>query len=177
MATKMAVAGADVKGMFSNDIVGASQAWDGTRPDPTTVRLFVEGVPTAVTPGQISIMQAVGGENDGAARQLGRFVQEAAPFELTGMNIRLIWRRDRYLRASDHVSFQGQGYPAARFTEPREHFDHEHQNTQVVNGVQFRDLIQFVDFDYIARVAKGERGGAVGPGAQSRHAGEREDPP
>ncbi len=154
MATKMAAAGADVQGMFSNDIVGASQAWDGTRPDPTTVRLFVEGVPTAVTPGQISIMQAVGGENDGAARQLGRFVHEVAPFELTGMNIRLIWRRDRYLRASDHVSFQGQGYPAARFTEPRENFDHEHQNTQVVNGVQFGDLIQFVDFDYIARVAK-----------------------
>jgi hypothetical protein len=75
-----------------------------------------------------------------------------APFNLTGMNIRLIWRRDRYLRASDHVSFQGQGYPAARFTEPRENFNHEHQNTQVVNGVQLGDLIQFVDFDYVARV-------------------------
>jgi len=154
MAAQMAAAGADVQGMFSNDIVGASQAWDGTRPDPRTVRLFVEGIPTAVTPGQISTMQAVGGENDGVARQLGRFVQEVAPFELTGMNIRLIWRRDRYLRASDHVSFQGRGYPAARFTEPRENFNHEHQNTQVVNGVQFGDLIDFVDFDYIARVAK-----------------------
>jgi Peptidase family M28 len=154
MAAQMAAAGADVQGMFSNDIVGASQAWDGTRPDPRTVRLFVEGIPTAVTPGQISTMQAVGGENDGVARQLGRFVQEVAPFELTGMNIRLIWRRDRYLRASDHVSFQGRGYPAARFTEPRENFNHEHQNTQVINGVQFGDLIDFVDFDYIARVAK-----------------------
>ena len=70
------------------------------------------------------------------------------------MNIRVIWRRDRYLRASDHVSFQGQGYPAARFTEPRENFNHEHQNVQVVNGVQFGDLIEFVDFDYIARVAR-----------------------
>ena len=124
-------------------------------PSPTrTLRLFVEGVPTAVTSGQISIMQAVGGENDGVSRQLGRFVADVAPFELTDMNIRVIWRRDRYLRASDHVSFQGQGYPAARFTEPRENFNHEHQNTQVVNGVQFGDLIQFVDFDYIARVAK-----------------------
>jgi Peptidase family M28 len=154
MAKQMAAAGADVQGMFSNDIVGASQAWDGTRPDPHTVRLFVEGIPTAVTANQISIMQAVGGENDGLSHQLGRFVQEVAPFELTGMNIRLIWRRDRYLRASDHVSFQGQGYAAARFTEPRENFNHEHQNTQVVNGVQFGDLIQFVDFDYTARVAK-----------------------
>jgi Peptidase family M28 len=154
MAAQMAAAGADVQGMFSNDIVGASQAWDGTKPDPHTLRLFVEGVPTAATPGQIQVMQLVGGENDGLSRQLGRFVAEVAPFDLTGMNIRVIWRRDRYLRASDHVSFQGQGYPAARFTEPRENFDHEHQNTQVINGVQFGDLIQFVDFDYIARVAK-----------------------
>ena len=65
----------------------------------------------------------------------------------------MIWRRDRYLRGSDHISFQRQGYPAARFTEPRENFDHEHQDTRVVNGVQFGDLIEFMDFDYLARVA------------------------
>ena len=114
MAAQMAAAGADVQGMFSNDIVGASQAWDGTRPDPHTLRLFAEGVPTAVTPTQIALMQAVGGENDGVSRQLARFVRDVAPSDLTDMNIRVIWRRDRYLRASDHVSFQGQGYPAAR---------------------------------------------------------------
>jgi hypothetical protein len=154
MATQMAAAGNDVQAMFSNDIVGASQAWDGTRPDPHTLRLFVEGIPTAATSNDVAIMQSVGGENDGASRQIGRFVQEVAPRELTDMNVRVIWRRDRYLRASDQVSFQGQGYPAARFTEPRENFNHEHQNTQVVNGVQLGDLIEFVDFDYIARVAK-----------------------
>jgi hypothetical protein len=154
MAQQMKAAGADVQGMFSNDIVGASQAWDGTKPDPHKVRLFLEGIPTAVTANQIALMQSVGGENDGAARQLGRFVTDVAPRELTDMDIRVIWRRDRFLRASDHVSFQGQGYPAARFTEPRENFDHEHQNTQVVNGVQFGDLIEFVDFDYVARVAR-----------------------
>src|SRR5580693_9608935 len=89
MATQMKAAGADVQGMFSNDIVGASQAWDGTRPDPHTLRLFVEGIPTAVTSNQIAIMQAVGGENDGLSRQLGRFARDAAPFDLTGMNIRI----------------------------------------------------------------------------------------
>src|SRR5215475_10201001 len=50
MAAQMKAAGNDVQGMFSNDIVGASQAFDGTKPDPRTVRLFVEGIPTAVTP-------------------------------------------------------------------------------------------------------------------------------
>jgi hypothetical protein len=154
MAQQMAAAGNDVQGMFSNDIVGASHAFDGTKPDPFTVRLFLEGVPTNVTANDISLLQSVGGENDGKSRQLGRFVQSAAPFSLTGMNIRTIWRRDRFLRASDHVSFQGQGYAAARFTEPRENFNHEHQNVQMVDGVQFGDLVDFVDFDYVARVTR-----------------------
>ena len=81
MAAQMKAAGDDVQGMFSNDIVGASQAWDGTRPDPHTVRLFVEGIPTAVTPAQIAILQATGGENDGVTHQLARFVTDVAPFE------------------------------------------------------------------------------------------------
>jgi hypothetical protein len=154
MAQQMATAGADVQGMFSNDIIGASQAHDGTRPDPFTLRMFLEGVPTNATADDIANIQTVGGENDGKSRQLGRFVREVAPFELTGMNVRLIWRRDRYLRGTDSLSFQGHGYPAARFSEPRENFDHEHQDTQVINGVQFGDLIQYVDFSYIARVAR-----------------------
>src|SRR6202050_2978108 len=58
MATQMKAAGDDVQGMFSNDIVGASQAFDGTRPDPFTVRLFVETIPTAATANDIAIMQS-----------------------------------------------------------------------------------------------------------------------
>src|SRR6476646_8353779 len=154
MAAQMKAAGNDVQGMFSNDIVGASQAWDGTRPDPHTVRLFVEGIPTAVTPAQIALMQSVGGENDGVTHQLARFVTDVAPSGLTGIIVRVIWRRDRYLRGSDHISFQSHGYPAARLTEPRENFAHEHQDVRVENGTQFGDLEKFVDFDYAARVAR-----------------------
>jgi hypothetical protein len=154
MAAQMKKAGADVQGMFSNDIVGASQAFDGTKPDPFSVRLFVEGVPAADSAAQISLIEEVGGENDGGTHQLARFVTSVAPASLTGMNIRVIWRRDRYLRGSDHVSFQAQGYPAARITEPRENFNHEHRDVDVVNGVEFGDRLEFVDFGYTARVAK-----------------------
>jgi len=154
MAQQMAAAGNDVQGMFSNDIVGTGDAHDGTQPNPFTVRMFLAGIPATASSSDIALMQAVGGENDGKSRQLGRFVSEVAPFFLTGMNVELIWRRDRYLRGSDHLSFQGQGYAAARFTEPRENFNHEHQNTQVVNGVQLGDLIQYVDFSYVARVTR-----------------------
>jgi hypothetical protein len=154
MAAQMKKAGADVQGMFSNDIVGASQAFDGTKPDPFSVRLFVEGVPAADSAAQISLIEEVGGENDGGTHQLARFVTSVAPASLTGMNIRVIWRRDRYLRGSDHVSFQAQGYPAARVTEPRENFNHEHRNVEVIGGVDFGDRLEFVDFRYTARVAK-----------------------
>jgi Peptidase family M28 len=152
MAAQMKAANNDVQGMFSNDIIGASTGWDGTRPDPHTVRLFNEGVPTAETTAQGNTRRAVGGENDGPSRQLARFVKDVGENDSTGMTVRMIYRRDRYLRASDHVSFLTQPYPANRFTEPRENFNHEHQDTRVENGVQFGDLPEFCDFGYIARV-------------------------
>jgi hypothetical protein len=66
----------------------------------------------------------------------------------------VIWRRDRYLRGSDHISFLQRGYPAARLTEPRENFAHEHQDVRVVDGVQYGDLVEFCDFGYITRVTR-----------------------
>ncbi|MFI5912325.1 M20/M25/M40 family metallo-hydrolase [Dactylosporangium sp. NPDC051541] len=154
LAAQYKAAGAKVAAMFSNDIVGASQAWDGTAPDPRTVRLFVEGVPTSETPAQTATRQSVGGEDDGPSRQLGRFVRDVAENDATGMRVRVVWRRDRFLRGSDHIPFLQQGYPAARLTEPRENFDHEHQDVRVENGKQFGDLPQFCDFAYMTRVAK-----------------------
>jgi Peptidase family M28 len=153
MAKQYKAAGADIQGMFSNDIIGSSTADDGVR-DLTHIRLFCEGVPTTETPQQVSIRQNVGGEVDGPSRQLARFVVDVASNGFTGMNVEMIYRRDRYLRGSDHISFLQQGYPAGRFTEPNENFAHEHQNTRVENGVQFGDLIDFVDFDFLGRVTK-----------------------
>ncbi|WP_433060936.1 M20/M25/M40 family metallo-hydrolase [Dactylosporangium sp. CS-033363] len=117
MAAQFKAAGARIAAMFSNDIVGASQAWDGTAPDPRTVRLFVEGVPTSETAAQTATRQSVGGEDDGPSRQLARFVRDVAENDATGMRIRVVWRRDRFLRGSDHIPFLQQGYPAGRLTE------------------------------------------------------------
>ena len=145
-------AGADVQGMFSNDIVGTGDAHDGSPAEPHVIRLFTEGVPTAETAAEANVRRSVGGENDGPSRQLGRFT--AGVTEGTGMTVRHVWRRDRYLRGSDHISFLRRGYPAARFTEPRENFNHQHQDVRVEDGVQYGDLIEFCDFEYIARVAR-----------------------
>jgi len=153
MAQTYLEAGTDIQGMFTNDIVGSSTADDGER-DPHSIRLFAEGVPTNETPAQANTRRAVGGENDSPARQLARFVTEVADNQQTGMNVRVIYRRDRYLRGGDQIPYLERGFPAARFTEPNENFDHEHQDVRVENGVQIGDLPQFCDFDYIARVAR-----------------------
>jgi Peptidase family M28 len=151
-ANEYKAAGTDVQAMFTNDIVGSSTADDGTR-DPFDLRLFAQGVANPPGPADTARI-AVGGENDSPARELARFVTEVAPREVTGMNVRVIYRLDRYLRGGDHLSFLRAGFPAARFTEPNENFAHQHQDVRVENGVQFGDLPQFCDFDYIGRVAK-----------------------
>jgi hypothetical protein len=153
MAQQFKAAGADIQGMFSNDIVGSSTDEKGNR-NPHVVRLFSEGPPTSETAQQVSIRQSIGGENDYNSRQLSRFVLNVAQNNATDMTVRPIWRRDRYLRGSDHIPFLQQGYPALRFTEPAENFAHEHQDVRVENGKQFGDLIDFVDFAFTARVAR-----------------------
>ena len=152
-AKQLKAAGVDVQGMVSNDIIGSSTADDGSR-NPHIVRLFADGVPPTETPAQAAVRQAVGGESDSPARQLARLVQDVAQNEETDMRVRVIYRRDRYLRGSDHISYLQQGYPGVRFTEPVEDFAHEHQDTRVENGKQFGDLVEFCDFGYITRVAK-----------------------
>ncbi|KNB53198.1 aminopeptidase [Streptomyces caatingaensis] len=144
---------ADVQGMFTNDIVGSPTAEDGSR-DPYTIRLFAEGVPTSETPEQAEVRRSVGGENDSPSRQLARFVRDTAENDATGMRVRVVYRRDRYLRSGDHIPFLQQGYPAARFTEPAENYAHQHQDVRVVDGKQYGDLPEFCDFGFIARVAR-----------------------
>jgi len=154
LARRLKAAGRDVQGMFTCDIVGSSTGDRGQR-DRHTVRLFTEGVETGETPEEAEIRVAVGGENDSPARQLGRFVREVADNKATNMDVRTIWRRDRYLRGGDNISFLEEGYSAAiRFTEPFENFAHQHQDVRVEDGVQYGDLVRFCDFGYIAGVAR-----------------------
>ena len=79
-------AGADIEGMFSDDIVGSSTAENGVR-DPHRMRVFTEGVPTLDTALQAQLRVLVGGENDSQSRQLGRFVKSVGENEDTDMTV------------------------------------------------------------------------------------------
>ncbi|KAL8654511.1 MAG: hypothetical protein Q9210_001456 [Variospora velana] len=146
-------ASVNVQGMFTNDIVGSSTADDGTK-DPYTIRLFGQGIPTTESAARSRQRAQIGGENDSPARELARFVVGVAENNYTQMNIPIIYRLDRFLRGGDHRPFLEAGFAACRFTEPNEDFAHQHQDVRVENGTQFGDLIEFVDFEYIARVGR-----------------------
>lgn len=143
----------DIEAMFTNDIIGSSLGGNGVR-DARTVRVFSEGVPSNETTQEATTRRSVGGENDSASRQLARFIDETTRRYVPSMKVWMIYRRDRYGRGGDHQPFLERGYAAVRFTEPNENYQHQHQNVRIENGIQYGDLPQFDDFNYIANVAR-----------------------
>ena len=143
----------DIEAMFTNDIIGSSVGGNGVH-DPHTVRVFSEGVPSNETQQEATTRRSVGGENDSTSRQLARFIKEVGERYVPSMKVWMIYRRDRYGRGGDHQPFLERGYAAVRFTEPNENYQHQHQNVRVQNGIQYGDLPQFDDFNYIADVAR-----------------------
>ncbi len=157
---KMAnAAGWDIEAMLNNDIVGGDHGGGAARyipQNPHIVRVFSEGIGATASEEQLRQMRSTGGESDSSSRQLVRYIVEVAkkyfsPGEFRPM---MVFRRDRYLRGGDHISFNEQGYAAVRFTEYRENFNHQHQNVRTEQGVEFGDLPKFVDYDYTANVAR-----------------------
>jgi hypothetical protein len=136
---------------INNDIVGGDR---NPQQDASVVRVFSEGIPVAANDAQLRTIRGLGGESDSPSRELARYVAEVGRTYDTGIHPLLIFRLDRYLRGGDHYSFNQQGFAAVRFTEYREDFNHQHQNVRTEDAVQFGDLPNFVNFDYISHVAR-----------------------
>jgi len=157
--------GWDLEAVLNNDIVGGDTTpGQETLQDKSAVRVFSEGVPGAATLDQLHQIQSAGAENDSPSRELARAVLDVSATYF-GPNRQpspvvpafhpvLIFRRDRFLRGGDHTSFNLEGFAAVRFTEWRENFNHQHQNVRVESGIQYGDLLQFVDPEYVANVAR-----------------------
>ena len=143
----------DIEGMFTNDIVGGVTTQKNS-PNRNRVRVFSEGVPSNETPQQANTRRSVGGENDSPSRQLGRYVKEQADRYLKNFKVWHIYRRDRYGRGGDHIPFLERGFTAARVTEVDEDYTHQHQNVRTENGVFYGDTPEYVDFEYVANVAR-----------------------
>ena len=162
-----------LEAVLNNDIVGGDKT---AGQDANTVRIFSEGVPGPATPEEIKAIQNLGAESDSPSRELARAVadvsrsyfkphSEGAPsvpgrphpmyMRLVGaFHPTLIFRRDRFLRGGDHTSFNAEGFAAVRFTEWQENFAHQHNDLRTEAGIEYGDLLKFVDPAYVANVAR-----------------------
>jgi hypothetical protein len=143
--------GWNVEAVLNNDIVGGNK---GPEQNASVVRVFSEGIPVAADEKQLRQIRNLGGESDSSSRELARYIAEVGRTYDAEVKPLLIFRLDRYLRGGDHYSFNQQGFAAVRFTEYREDFNHQHQNIRTENGIEYGDLPKFVNFDYVAAVAR-----------------------
>jgi hypothetical protein len=141
----------NIEAVLNNDIVGGDRS---PQQNPEVVRVFSEGVPLAATETELRQVRNLGGESDSASRLLARYIAEVSRTYQTAAQPLLVFRLDRYLRGGDHYSFNQQGYAAVRFTEYREDYNRQHQNVRTENGIEYGDLPRFVNFDYVANVAR-----------------------
>jgi hypothetical protein len=151
--------GWQLEAVLNNDIVGGNRTPSDKFQDPHAIRVFSENVPANAPPEEIRRILALGYESDAPSRELSRAITDVARTytttpSTTSLTPVLEFRRDRFQRGGDHSSFNQDGFSAVRFTEWREDFNHQHQNVRVEDGVQYGDLLKYVDFDYVARVAR-----------------------
>jgi hypothetical protein len=170
--------GWNLEATLNNDIVGGDTTPGATGADKSAVRVFSEGIPASVTTEQLREIETIGSQNDSSARELARAIVgiDQTYFHPTSEHLSagtpagkphsmamkmvpafhpvMIFRRDRFGRGGDHESFSNEGFPAVRFTEWLENFNHQHQSPRVENGVEYADDIKFDDFNYIANVAR-----------------------
>lgn len=141
----------ELEAVLNNDIVGGDKS---AEQDHSVVRVFSEGLPAAASEQDVKRIRGLGGESDSGSRQLARYVAEVGRTYETAVTPMLVFRLDRYLRGGDHYSFNQQGFAAVRITEFREDFHHQHQNARNEGGIEYGDLPKFVDYDYVADVAR-----------------------
>ncbi|MDB5011789.1 MAG: Bacterial leucyl aminopeptidase precursor, partial [Mucilaginibacter sp.] len=146
----------NIDAMLNNDIVGNTHGMDNDLKDNTHVRVFSEGVPSTATGNAKMIAGLIGngGEDDSPSRELARYIKETAERYVDQLDVKLIYRRDRYLRGGDHTPFLQQGFTAVRFTEMNEDFNRQHQSVRTEKGVDYGDLPDFVDYNYVQKVAR-----------------------
>ncbi|WP_449439917.1 M20/M25/M40 family metallo-hydrolase [Pedobacter steynii] len=146
--------GWDIHLVMNNDMIGNSYGMETDIKNNTMVRVFSEGVPSAETKDEATLRQSIGAENDGMARQASRYIKEVGERYVDNLTVKLVYRRDRFLRGGDHTPFSLQGFTAVRITEMNEDFNRQHQDVRTENGFKYGDLPEYVDYGYLQRITR-----------------------
>lgn len=142
-----------IEAVLNNDIVGNSNSSETNLLNNTVMRVFSETIPLAEDERGTSIRRSINSDNDSPSRQLARYIKELGERYVDHMEVKLIYRSDRFLRGGDQTPFMRNGFTAVRMSEMNENFLYQHENVRVENGIQYGDLPEFMDFEYLRKVA------------------------
>lgn len=153
--------GKDIRGVLNNDTIGDPTGVIEGQNGSKVIRVFSEGLPATMLSleddqigSAVRKLRLYGTESDSTSRQLARYINDIAHLHRTTVQPKLIFRPDRFLRGGDHTPFNELGFPAVRFCEMYENYDHQHQDVRIEDGVQFGDLGDYVDANYLADVTR-----------------------
>lgn len=141
----------EIIGVLNNDMIGNIKGVDGII-DNRTFRIFSEPVPPTETERERRMRRFFGGEVDGISRQLARYVYKTTKTFMPDMNPMMVYRLDRFGRGGHHRPFNDLGFAGIRIMEAHENYTQQHQDIRIENGIEYGDLIKFVNFDYAKKL-------------------------
>ncbi|MFH6989750.1 M28 family metallopeptidase [Flavobacterium collinsii] len=141
----------NIVAMLNNDMIGNSLSSGTNLRDNTQIRIFSETIPFLETEEEAKMRKATNRDNDSPSRLLARYIKTVTEQYVDQLKVKLVYRNDRFLRGGDHTPFSQNGFTAVRFCEMNENFNHQHQDLRTENGIQYGDLAEFMDFDYLRK--------------------------
>lgn len=141
----------EIIGVLNNDMIGNIEGVDGII-DNRSFRIFSEPTPPTETEKERILRRFYGGEVDGISRQLARYTHKQIQTYMPEMNPMMIYRLDRFGRGGHHRPFNDLGYAGIRIMEAHENYNRQHQNLRTENGIAYGDVLEGVNFDYVAKL-------------------------
>ncbi|MDB5277172.1 MAG: family metallo-hydrolase [Ferruginibacter sp.] len=151
MAKKSKALNLNIEAVLNNDIMGSNNSSETNIINNTQVRVFSEGLPFYELDKNAKNIRQLGLENDGISRQLARYVKETGERYVDNLQVVMVYRNDRFLRGGDHTPYVENGFAAVRITEMNENYTRQHQDVRLENGIQFGDLPEHIDFEYLRK--------------------------
>ena len=151
VAEKARKEGWRIEAMLNNDMIGNIAGLNGVV-DNATARVFAEGTRVTETPDEAKQRRFTGGEVDSPSRNLARYIDRMADLYVPNLDVMMVYRLDRFGRGGHHRPFNDLGWPAVRVMETNENYHRQHQDLRSEDGIAYGDVIEGVDFDYVARL-------------------------
>ncbi|HEX5520950.1 MAG TPA: M28 family peptidase, partial [Longimicrobiaceae bacterium] len=105
-----------IEAVINNDMIGNIEGITGII-DNTSARVFAPGIPATATEAELRRILTTGGELDTPSRQIARYIRSTAERYVPNLEVKLIYRLDRFGRGGHHTPFFNEGFPAVRLME------------------------------------------------------------